>query len=298
MLSRLPHSGLLPSLSFHGLSLGCLEERVCRTRRDSLCSMRITSRTASRTFTQFVTRTGWDVSPTSSWLIWESSKSLLGSKSPISLSVYRFAWISFCLKTTLSSSHICSGRITDSIPRLVHGPSLPPYSSNRPSLKQRRNWTGICGCTHMIFRKWFIRWVFDRFCDAMIQIRKEVEDIASGKQPKDNNLLKNAPHPISVISLSEKNWNRWVGHSRLQRSLGLKISLRPYDRDTAAYPLPYLRTRKFWPSVSRIEDGEIKYFQMDEGSISTARIYFLSVRRSQPHCEWSTPSLGPRLKLS
>jgi len=77
----------------------------------------------------------------------------------------------------------------------------------------------------------------DRFCDAMIQIRKEVDDIVSGKQPKDNNLLKNAPHPISVIALSEKNWNR------------------PYDRDTAAYPLPYLRTRKFWPSVSRIEDA-------------------------------------------
>ena len=48
----------------------------------------------------------------------------------------------------------------------------------------------------------------DRFCDAMIQIRKEAEDIITGKQPKDNNLLKNAPHPISVMTTSE--WKRYV----------------------------------------------------------------------------------------
>jgi glycine dehydrogenase len=47
---------------------------------------------------------------------------------------------------------------------------------------------------------------FCRFCDAMIQIRLEVEDIISGKQPKSNNVLKNAPHPISVLASSE--WNR------------------------------------------------------------------------------------------
>ncbi|KAI3622534.1 glycine dehydrogenase GLYDH [Moniliophthora roreri] len=77
----------------------------------------------------------------------------------------------------------------------------------------------------------------DRFCDAMIQIRKEVEDIINGKQPKDNNVLKNAPHPISVVSLSDAEWNR------------------PYSRHTAAYPLPYLEEKKFWPSVSRIDDA-------------------------------------------
>jgi glycine dehydrogenase len=44
----------------------------------------------------------------------------------------------------------------------------------------------------------------------MIQIRKEAEDIITGKQPKDNNLLKNAPHPPSVIALSEEEWNRFV----------------------------------------------------------------------------------------
>ncbi|KAF8323043.1 glycine dehydrogenase [Clavulina sp. PMI_390] len=75
----------------------------------------------------------------------------------------------------------------------------------------------------------------DKFCDAMIQIRKEVDDIVSGAQPKDNNVLKNAPHPISVIAASE--WTR------------------PYGRETAVYPLPYLRDRKFWPTVSRIDDA-------------------------------------------
>ncbi|KAI0830496.1 glycine dehydrogenase [Trametes gibbosa] len=77
----------------------------------------------------------------------------------------------------------------------------------------------------------------DRFCDAMIQIRKEAEDIIAGKQPKDNNVLKNAPHPISVIALSEEEWNR------------------PYSRQTAAYPMPWLLEKKFWPTVSRIDDA-------------------------------------------
>lgn len=44
----------------------------------------------------------------------------------------------------------------------------------------------------------------------MIEIRKEAEEIISGKQPKDNNLLKNAPHPISVIVSSEEEWKRFV----------------------------------------------------------------------------------------
>ena len=48
----------------------------------------------------------------------------------------------------------------------------------------------------------------DRFCDAMIAIRKEAEDIILGMQPKDNNVLSNAPHPISVIAVSDADWNR------------------------------------------------------------------------------------------
>ncbi|KAF9535661.1 glycine dehydrogenase [Crepidotus variabilis] len=75
----------------------------------------------------------------------------------------------------------------------------------------------------------------DRFCDAMIAIREEADDIISGKQPKDNNLLKNAPHPVSTLVASE--WNR------------------PYTREQAVYPLPWLREKKFWPSVSRIDDA-------------------------------------------
>jgi glycine dehydrogenase len=50
----------------------------------------------------------------------------------------------------------------------------------------------------------------DRFCDAMIQIRKEVEDIITGKQPKDNNLLTNAPHPISAMTIPGEKWTRYL----------------------------------------------------------------------------------------
>jgi glycine dehydrogenase len=48
----------------------------------------------------------------------------------------------------------------------------------------------------------------DRFCEAMIQIRQEVEEIITGKQPKDNNVLKNAPHPIHVVVSSEEDWKK------------------------------------------------------------------------------------------
>lgn len=77
----------------------------------------------------------------------------------------------------------------------------------------------------------------DRFCDAMIEIRKEAEDIITGKQPKENNLLKNAPHPLSTVIVSDEKWNR------------------PYSREQAAYPLPWLKEKKFWPTVSRIDDA-------------------------------------------
>jgi len=42
----------------------------------------------------------------------------------------------------------------------------------------------------------------------MINIRREAEEVITGKQPPDNNVLKNAPHPMSVIALSENEWNR------------------------------------------------------------------------------------------
>ncbi|KAJ3192800.1 glycine decarboxylase subunit P [Irineochytrium annulatum] len=74
----------------------------------------------------------------------------------------------------------------------------------------------------------------DRFCDAMLQIRREIRDIESGKQPRDNNVLTNAPHSVEVL-LGEK-WDR------------------PYGREMAAYPMKDLRKMKFFPTVSRVDD--------------------------------------------
>ncbi len=73
----------------------------------------------------------------------------------------------------------------------------------------------------------------DRFCDAMIAIRKEIEVIENGKTSKENNLLKNSPHTVSMVTGS--NWDY------------------PYTREEAAFPLPWVRERKFWPSVARID---------------------------------------------
>lgn len=72
----------------------------------------------------------------------------------------------------------------------------------------------------------------DRFCDAMIAIRQEIQDVIDGKMPKDNNVLSNAPHSLEVLMAD--NWDR------------------PYSRELAAFPMPHLRTRKFWPTVSRV----------------------------------------------
>lgn len=74
----------------------------------------------------------------------------------------------------------------------------------------------------------------DRFCDAMIAIRKEIADIEQGIMPKENNLLKNAPHTAHVIMQDE--WDK------------------PYSRLQAAYPLPFVREKKFWPSIGRVNN--------------------------------------------
>lgn len=74
----------------------------------------------------------------------------------------------------------------------------------------------------------------DRFCDAMIAIREEIRQIETGAQPKENNVLKNAPHVAELITGTE--WNK------------------PYTREVAAYPLPYLYENKFWPAVSRVDN--------------------------------------------
>jgi glycine dehydrogenase len=74
----------------------------------------------------------------------------------------------------------------------------------------------------------------DRFCDAMISIRKEVEAIENGSADKTDNVLKNAPHTASMVTADE--WNH------------------AYGRQQAAYPLPYVRANKFWPSVGRVNN--------------------------------------------
>jgi glycine dehydrogenase len=75
----------------------------------------------------------------------------------------------------------------------------------------------------------------DRFCDAMIAIRREIAEIENGTADKTDNVLKHAPHTASVITADE--WTR------------------SYSRQKAAYPLPYLKTTKFWPTVSRIDSA-------------------------------------------
>ncbi len=74
----------------------------------------------------------------------------------------------------------------------------------------------------------------DRFCDAMIQIREEIRAIEKGEIDAHDNPLKNAPHPADVLLATE--WTH------------------PYTREQAAYPLPWVRERKFWPSVGRIDN--------------------------------------------
>ncbi|HEY7001057.1 MAG TPA: glycine dehydrogenase (aminomethyl-transferring), partial [Candidatus Udaeobacter sp.] len=74
----------------------------------------------------------------------------------------------------------------------------------------------------------------DRFCDAMISIHAEMEAIASGQMDRENNMLKNAPHTAREIA-SEK-WHR------------------PYTREQAAFPAPWTREHKFWPTVARIDN--------------------------------------------
>ena len=74
----------------------------------------------------------------------------------------------------------------------------------------------------------------DRFCDAMILIHAEMTAIASSTADKQNNLLKNAPHTTRQIA-AEK-WDH------------------PYSREQAAFPAPWLRDHKFWPSVARIDN--------------------------------------------
>lgn len=72
----------------------------------------------------------------------------------------------------------------------------------------------------------------DRFCDAMISIKKEIDTVS---QDNSNNVLKNAPHTLEMITA-----NIWD---------------LPYTREDAAFPLSFVRDNKFWPSVRRVDDA-------------------------------------------
>ncbi len=74
----------------------------------------------------------------------------------------------------------------------------------------------------------------DRFCDALLSIRQEIKAIEDGRADKTDNPLKNAPHTQFVICANE--WNR------------------SYSRETAAFPLEYVRQNKFWPGISRVNN--------------------------------------------
>jgi glycine dehydrogenase len=74
----------------------------------------------------------------------------------------------------------------------------------------------------------------DRFCDALISIRGEIQDVLDGKADPRDNVLKNAPHTAEQVTSDE-----WA---------------HPYTREQAAYPLRYLREAKFWPTVARIDN--------------------------------------------
>ncbi len=75
----------------------------------------------------------------------------------------------------------------------------------------------------------------DRFCDAMIAIRSEIEEVALGVADRERNLLTMAPHTAEVVTADE--WDR------------------PYPRERAAYPAPWTREQKFWPAVGRVDNA-------------------------------------------
>lgn len=75
----------------------------------------------------------------------------------------------------------------------------------------------------------------DRFCDALINIRKEIEEIETGKADPELNVLKQAPHTQTVAMADEWDY--------------------AYTRSKAIYPLDFVKENKFWPAVSRIDSA-------------------------------------------
>ena len=75
----------------------------------------------------------------------------------------------------------------------------------------------------------------DRFCSAMISIKKEINDVIEGKSDAKNNMLKNSPHTMETIT--KETWDH------------------PYTREDAVFPAPWIREYKYWPTVGRIENA-------------------------------------------
>lgn len=75
----------------------------------------------------------------------------------------------------------------------------------------------------------------DRFCSAMISIRKEIDEIVAGTADKTDNVIKNAPHTAKAVITD--NWKR------------------SYSREKAVYPLKWVKENKFWPSVARVDNA-------------------------------------------
>jgi glycine dehydrogenase len=74
----------------------------------------------------------------------------------------------------------------------------------------------------------------DRYVDALREIRAEIREIAAGKTPVEQSALRNAPHTASDLLRSD-----WA---------------RPYSREQGAFPLPWVKARKYWPPVRRIDN--------------------------------------------
>jgi len=75
----------------------------------------------------------------------------------------------------------------------------------------------------------------DRFIDAMAAIRQEIRDIEEGKVERDTNVVNQAPHTMAMVTVEE--WDR------------------PYNRETAAFPTKHVKADKYWPTVTKIDDG-------------------------------------------
>ncbi|HPS65726.1 MAG TPA: glycine dehydrogenase (aminomethyl-transferring), partial [Ignavibacteria bacterium] len=79
------------------------------------------------------------------------------------------------------------------------------------------------------------KYELDRFINAMISIRKEIDEIEKGNMSSEDNMLVNAPH--TALEVTREDWTH------------------PYSRRNAAYPVDNLKNNKFWPSVGKINNA-------------------------------------------